>query len=148
MSRTVRPTDLSASPGAAAGDETGWGVDDFTTEVMCARWRHNTLCAHMVSFDEASPATRESICRRCPVIEPCFWAALIEERAFRTTSGNPPGTRGGVQGGKRRFILRELTDTEIIARYRHEAWIYNDSHSPTTCAQPEPSSLSKQSQAA
>ena len=102
-------------------DDGPWLVDAFTSEVMQARWRDNALCAHIDTYAKCAKREQETLCAACPVSEPCFWAALIEERAFRSASVDPPGVRGGVNGAKRRFILRELTDQQIINRYRIEA---------------------------
>jgi Transcription factor WhiB len=101
-------------------DDASWLVDAFTTEVMQARWRTDALCAHIDTYDKCAKRERETLCAACPVSEPCFWAALIEERAFRSGTVDPPGVRGGVNGAKRRFILRELTDQQIMNRYRKE----------------------------
>jgi hypothetical protein len=101
-------------------DDLPWGVDALTTEVMQARWRRDALCALIETYDRCGKRERETLCAACPVAEPCFWAALIEERAFRWGTIDPPGARGGVDGAKRRFILRELTDGEIMKRYRAE----------------------------
>jgi Transcription factor WhiB len=98
-----------------------WLVDALTSEVMQAHWRNNALCAHIDTYNKSAKREQETLCAACPVSEPCFWAALIEERAFRSASVDPPGVRGGVNGAKRRFILRELTDQQIMDRYRIEA---------------------------
>jgi hypothetical protein len=130
--RTVRRVDLSAKTGGEpVRDDVAWGVDALTTEVMRDPWRHEALCAHIETLEKSSAATCELVCRQCPVAEPCFWAALIEERSFRTVADLPPGVRGGVSGAKRRFILRELTDAEIMVRYRREVAVHDQSKRTT-----------------
>jgi hypothetical protein len=101
-----------------ADDHVGFGVDRFTSEVMQARWRKDSLCARADSFDRCGQREQQVLCAACPVSEPCFWSALVEERAFRGTTAKPPGVRGGVEGARRQFILGELTDYELMVRYR------------------------------
>lgn len=101
-------------------DELPWLVDAFTSEVMQAPWRRHALCALIDTYDKCAKRERQTLCAACPVAEPCFWAALIEERTFRSGTIDPPGVRGGVDGAKRRFILRELSDEHIMGRYRDE----------------------------
>jgi hypothetical protein len=105
-------------------DDLPWHADALTTEVMQARWRNDSLCALIVTYDKCAKREHEVLCAACPVSEPCFWAGLIEERAFRSGTIAPPGIRGGVDGERRRFILRELNDSEIMVRYRNTVTEY------------------------
>jgi hypothetical protein len=116
----ARPSTTNAKWGKprAADDHIGFGVDSYTSEVMQAKWRNNSLCALIDSYDRCGERERQVLCAACPVSDPCFWAALVEERAFRGTSTKPPGVRGGVEGTRRLFILGELTDQELMVRYR------------------------------
>jgi hypothetical protein len=110
------------------GDAVLWGrpvqrsvdcvADALTVEVMRGLWRACSLCAEIDSFDRCGRAEQQRLCGACPVSEPCFWAALVEERGFRSSAGVPPGVRGGVEGSRRRFILGELSDAELMVRYR------------------------------
>ena len=120
-----------------ASDERGCGAsaDALTRSVMCASWRSDSLCVVIPeTFGAASWQAQCGLCATCPVVEVCFWSALIEERGFRTVAGNPPGVRGGVEGGRRRFILGELTDPELEARYTAAVTDYGVS-APTTSTQ-------------
>jgi hypothetical protein len=124
----VRVRRLSAAVpfgGPTVEREHVFGVDALMSEVMQARWRTNALCARMDSFERCSQREQQSLCAVCPVSEPCFWSALVEERAFRHLPKGPPGVRGGVEGARRRFILGELTDVELMNRYRQEVGEYN-----------------------
>ena len=94
------------------------GVDECMAEVMRGRWRGQCVCVQVEGFERCSQRTQQQLCAGCEVSEPCFWAALVEERAFRTSTGLPPGVRGGVEGARRRFILGELSDAELMVRYR------------------------------
>lgn len=93
-------------------------ADALTVEVMRGSWRAGSLCAEIDSFDRCARAEQQRVCEACPVSEPCFWSALVEERGFRSSAGLPPGVRGGVEGARRRFILGELSDAELMVRYR------------------------------
>ncbi len=93
-------------------------ADALTVEVMRGSWRAGSLCAEIDSFDRCGRAEQQRLCGACPVSEPCFWSALVEERGFRSSAGVPPGVRGGVEGSRRRFILGELSDAELMVRYR------------------------------
>lgn len=106
-------------------DHIGFGVDAFTSEVMRAAWRNESLCALIDSYDRCGQREQQVLCAACPISEPCFWAALIEERPFRTVSTTPPGIRGGVEGTRRRLILRELTDQQLMDRYRRSVTEHN-----------------------
>lgn len=113
-SRPVGSTPVLRSPEV----QDGCRVDALTSSVMRASWRDDALCAVIPeTFAAASWQEQCGWCASCPVVEVCFWAALIEERGFRVTAGNPPGVRGGVEGGRRRFILGELDDAQLAARY-------------------------------
>ena len=132
-SRRVSARPVWGRPHASDERGCGVGVDALTRSVMGASWRRDSLCAVIPeTFGAASWQAQCGMCATCPVVEVCFWSALIEERGFRTVTGNPPGVRGGVEGGRRRFILGELTDPELEARYAVAVTVYGVSTATTS----------------
>lgn len=110
-------TNKTTAPIRNAQTAFSFGVDAYLGEVMQASWRRDAKCL-TTDFEGGSDEEKRGWCAQCPVSEPCFWSALVEERVFRGSSAALPGIRCGVEGARRSFILRELTDTELMARYR------------------------------
>ena len=80
-------------------------------------WRSLAACRSADPADFTSPrsSTRawRSICDRCPVAEPCLWAALVEE----ALSGYRYGIRGATTPGRRARIVASLPRMDLDAAY-------------------------------
>ena len=95
--------------------------DTYITEVMSGSWRRDALCVLMPNtFALTAPGLRRHLCNECEFASPCLWASLIEDRAFRGLSPacRPPSFRGATSTAKRRQLLDQFCDEQLITNYR------------------------------
>jgi hypothetical protein len=75
-------------------------------------WYGDAACRHLYTdpfhgtIDQLRQA--QTVCRCCPVLDVCLWAAMLEDRY---------GVRGGLLASTRSRLARILGHADILARY-------------------------------
>jgi hypothetical protein len=84
-------------------------VDSTTVIPVNLSWSKQSVCVRHDRWNDYAVKVHVEVCRQCPVMKVCFWAAMLEERNLSPRYREELGVRGGTTA-QGRIVAAQLLD--------------------------------------